>query len=106
MCYWKFSKILIGQERMILCRKQDLEKINVQKLIKTAFPELVHGFWGKYLKRIDHQVEDDYKMFSSRFDCQVVPLENHHDWDKHPFVAIQIEEKDGVTYCHARIVAF
>lgn len=107
MGYCEFRKILIGKGRMILCRKQDLEKINVQKLIKTAFPELVHGFWDKFFKKIEYQVVNDgFKLCLSRFNCQVDQLEKNRDWDKHPFVAIQIEEKDGVAYCHARIVAF
>lgn len=44
-------------------------------------------------------------MFSSKFDCQIRPLERNHDWKKYPFMALKHFEKEGVTYCGAKPVA-
>jgi hypothetical protein len=40
MCISQFSKVLIDDNKMILCRENDFKQIKVKRLIKEAFPEL------------------------------------------------------------------
>ncbi len=88
---------------MIMCRKQDYDKKKIKKIIRKAFPELFPGI-KKFLGRVKFRVEYCYKMYSSKFDCQVAPLEKENDWDKNPFMALLVWEDDGRTFCGARPV--
>lgn len=104
MCLSEYSKILIGDDKMILCREKDLKQTKVKKVIKKAFPELFAGLIDRIFVKINYQVVCCYKMYSSQFDCQVGSLEKNHNWDIHPFMALKVFEKDGKTYCSAEPV--
>lgn len=105
MCNSEYSKVLIGDDRMILCREKDLKQTDVNKVIKKAFPELFPSVVDRAFKKTGYRVECCYKMYSSQFDCQVGPLEKSHDWDKNPFMVLKVFERDGKTYCSAEPVA-
>jgi len=104
MCLSQFSKILIGDEKMILCRKSDLEKVKIEKIIKKAFPELLAGknIFQRLFYRIDYKIECCFKMFSSHFDYHVRCFEAHNNWDENPFIALRVYEESGKTYCKAK----
>ncbi|MFC1720631.1 hypothetical protein ACFLY0_01895 [Patescibacteria group bacterium] len=114
MCNSKFSKILVGQDKMILCRKEALFNkgdAEIQSIIRAAFPELAERFLPKKLffgrslwRAISYKVVCCYKMYSSKFDCQVGPLEES-DWGETEFIALSVFEEDGQTSCRTEPVS-
>ena len=104
MCISEFSKILVGDERMILCRKSFLKKIAVKKVVKKVFPECFGrvGFFKRMAPAI--RIEECYEGYSSQFDERVGFLEANHDWEKFPLVALSIFKKNGVFFC--RVIPF
>lgn len=125
MCSTDFNYILIGEDKMILCREADFTKVKIQEIIRKAFPGLFENIIEMEITRIQKvirlflpdlfenisekekipiKVESCYKMFSSMFDVQVGPLEKENDWEKNPFIALWIFVKEGATYCGAKPV--
>ncbi|MBU1251993.1 MAG: hypothetical protein KKC96_00135 [Nanoarchaeota archaeon] len=86
-----------GNNKLILCRRIDSYKAETQKVIKEIFPELPQGILVKVrgcneipLSEIVHSTID------------IMRKEN--DWDKYPFVALRISEKNGETYCDSETI--
>ncbi len=92
MCSKDFCYVLIGKDNkyMILCRQEDYDLNLIREAIRHAFPALPND--------VEILVRDCHKMFSSQFECQVRPLEASN-WGSIRFIALQIVEKDNVTYC-------
>jgi len=104
MCATNFTYVKIGDERMILCRDIDYDEWKIKGIIKKTFPELFKRvlFFRVPVEEFRVRAEGCRKMYSSHFDVQVYPLEEENDWDKQPFMALWVFEKDGVTYCGAK----
>jgi len=99
-----FNYVLVGgnDDKMIVCRKVDINKGEIQRVIRKVFPELLQSILEKAgIKRIPIKVESCHKMHSSKFDNMVRTVEKENDWDKIPFLALHIFEKNGITYCGA-----
>lgn len=103
MCDSEFSKVLIDDDRMIVCKKEDFDKLSEkerQLLISGAFPELEKKRrWFNQFGCIGYKIEYCYKMYSSAFDSQVGRLERENDWEKYPYVALLLFVKDNKRYC-------
>jgi hypothetical protein len=101
-----FVMVLVDDNRMILCRNKDLEKVNTKALIKKAFPGLfADKIWlEKILEKNGYRIERCYEAYSSKFDCQVDSLEQENDWDANPFIALNVFQIDDVSYCRAKSI--
>lgn len=104
MCNSKFSHILIGSDKMILCRKEALRGINVNKIIRKTFPELFPRIIDKIFKKVEYQLGDCYETYNSQFDLEVEFLKEFHDWSENPFVSLSIIEVEDKKYCCIRSV--
>ena len=113
MCSIDFIYVCIGERRMILCKNKGDHLKEVGNAIKKAFPELftfdrvslLSFFLNKFTRFAQCpekiKTEDRRKMCSSQFDCQIIPLEKENDWNEIPFVALNLKEVGGETFCIA-----
>lgn len=103
----KLCKIMVGEGGMIVCRYEDLEKIQLRKLVKKAFPELFAGcgYRDKSFKKVEYWLWSIDEPYSSNFDFQLALLECNHDWDGEPFMALKIFKERGESLCRAEAIS-
>ena len=99
-----FVKILVGASRMILCRREDYERLGergIRKLIRKSFPEVLkwRTIKEKFFGKIGYMIADG-KVYSPYFDSKIDFLIERHDWEQAPFVALGLKTEMGTRVCY------